>query len=167
MTTIFKKTAKQIQAILLLASATFRYCMLYGGSRSGKTFIAVYAIFVRAAKVKSRHVILRLKFNHVKTSIWLDTIPKVLKICFPDLKVEFKASDFYVLLPNGSEVWVGGLDDDARVEKILGKEYSTIYFNEVSQIPWKSVQVALTRLAEKNDLKKKAYFDMNPPTKKH
>lgn len=167
MTTIFKKTKKQAQAILLLASAAFRYCMLYGGSRSGKTFIAIYAIFVRASKIKSRHVILRLKFNHVKTSIWLDTIPKVLKICFPDLKVEFKASDFYVLLPNGSEVWVGGLDDDSRVEKILGKEYSTIYFNEVSQIPWRSVQVALTRLAEKNDLKKKAYFDMNPPTKKH
>jgi hypothetical protein len=71
------------------------------------------------------------------------------------------------LFPNGSELWIGGLDDHTRVEKILGKEYSTIYFNESSQIPWKSVQVALTRLAEKNDLKKKVYFDMNPPTKKH
>lgn len=167
MTTIFKKTKKQAQAIVLLASNAVRYCMLYGGSRSGKTFIAIYAIFVRASKIKSRHVILRLKFNHAKTSIWLDTIPKVLKICFPDLKVEFKASDFYVLLPNGSEVWIGGLDDSTRVEKILGKEYSTIYFNESSQIPWRSIQVALTRLAERNDLKKRAYFDMNPPTKKH
>lgn len=144
-----------------------RYIMLYGGSRSGKTFIAVYALCVRASKVSSRHVILRLKFNHAKTSIWLDTLPKVLRICFPDLKVHFVGSDYYVQFPNGSEIWVAGLDDTARVEKILGKEYSTIYFNECSQIPYKSIEVALTRLAEKNDLKKKAYFDENPPSKKH
>jgi phage terminase large subunit len=72
-----------------------------------------------------------------------------------------------VTLPNGSEIWVGGLDDQARVEKILGKEYSTLYFNECSQIPYSSIQVALTRLAEKSELRKKAYFDENPPTNKH
>ena len=164
---IFKKTQKQIEAVKLLSSKVIRYIMLYGGSRSGKTTIAVYSIFVRACKYKSRHVILRYKFNHAKTSLWLDTIPKVLRTCFPSLSYEFKNSDYYVLLPNGSEVWIAGLDDAARVEKILGKEYSTIYFNESSQIPWKSIQIALTRLAEKNDLRKKAYFDMNPPTKKH
>ena len=141
--------------------------MLYGGSRSGKTFISVYSVIVRACKVKSRHVILRLNFNHIKTSIWLDTLPKVLKIAFPDLPVEWNKSDYYVTLPNGSEIWVAGLDDEKRVEKILGKEYSTIYFNECSQIPYKSVQIALTRLAEKNDLRKKAYYDENPPSKKH
>lgn len=164
---IFKKTEKQTQAIHLLSNPFARYCMLYGGSRSGKTFIAIYALCVRASKERSRHVILRLKFNHAKTSIWLDTLPKVLRLCFPDLRVEFKASDYYILFPNGSEIWIGGLDDAARVEKILGKEYSTIYFNECSQIPFKSIEVALTRLAERNILKKKAYFDENPPSKKH
>jgi len=163
----FSKTPKQAEAIKLLANDEIRYPMLYGGSRAGKTFIAIYAIIVRASKVKSRHVILRFKFNHAKTSIWLDTLPKVLKICFPELPVEWKMSDFYIILPNGSEIWVGGLDDAQRVEKILGKEYSTLYFNECSQIPYKSIKVALTRLAEKNSLIKKAYFDMNPPTKKH
>jgi len=167
MTQSFKKTERQNQAINLLSNPLARYIMLFGGSRSGKTFIAIYALCVRAAKERSRHVILRLKFNHVKTSIWMDTLPKVLRLCFPDLKVEFRYSDFYVVFPNGSEIWVGGLDDAARVEKILGKEYSTIYFNECSQIPYKSVEIALTRLAEKNNLKKKAYFDENPPTKKH
>jgi phage terminase large subunit len=141
--------------------------MLYGGSRSGKTTIAVYSIIVRASKTKSRHAILRLKFNHCKTSIWLDTLPKTLRLAFPNLEVTWHPSDYYISLPNGSEIWIGGLDDKERVEKILGKEYSTIYFNECSQIPYKSINVALTRLAEKNELKKKAYFDMNPPTKKH
>jgi phage terminase large subunit len=91
----------------------------------------------------------------------------VLKISFPGLTVEWNKTDYYITLPNGSEVWVGGLDDEKRVEKILGKEYSTMYFNECSQIPYKSIQIALTRLAEKNTLKKKAYYDQNPPGKKH
>lgn len=162
----FKLTDKQSQAISVLSSKA-RHIMLFGGSRSGKTFVAVRALIVRASKEKSRHVILRLNFNHIKTSIWLDTLPKVLKVSFPDLTVEWNKTDYYITLPNGSEVWVGGLDDEKRVEKILGKEYSTIYFNECSQIPYKSIQVALTRLAEKNNLKKKAYYDQNPASKKH
>jgi PBSX family phage terminase large subunit len=162
----FKKTEKQKLAITILASAA-RYIMLFGGSRSGKTFITVFAIIVRACKIKSRHLIVRKHFNHAKTALWMDTLPKVLRVCFPSLRVEFKGQDYYVLFPNGSELWVGGLDDAERVEKILGKEYSTIYFNECSQMNYKAVSIALTRLAEKNDLVKKAYFDMNPPSKRH
>lgn len=141
--------------------------MLYGGSRSGKTFALVRAIFIRASKVKSRHIMLRLKFNHAKTSLWLDTIPKVLNMCFPNLGAKPVKSDYFYQLPNGSEVWVSGLDDSDRVEKILGKEYSTIYFNECSQIPYSSISIAITRVAEKNLLQKKVYYDENPPSKKH
>jgi PBSX family phage terminase large subunit len=162
----FKLTDKQSEAVSVLSSKA-RYVMLAGGSRSGKTFVAVRSVIIRAAKNRSRHCILRLNFNHIKTSIWADTLPKVLKISFPDLKVEWNKTDYYITLPNGSEIWVAGLDDEKRVEKILGKEFSTLYFNECSQIPYKSIQVALTRLAEKNELTKKAYFDMNPPSKKH
>ena len=164
---LFKKTTIQQRAVREVLASKSTHCMLYGGSRSGKTFIAVYSLIIRASKVKSRHVILRLNFNHAKTSIWLDTLPKVLKIAFPDLPVEWNKTDYFITLPNGSEIWIGGLDDDARVEKILGKEYSTIYFNECSQIPYSSIQVALTRLAEKSGLKNKAYYDENPPTKRH
>lgn len=167
MTQLFKKTPKQREQTRLLADPLARYIMSYGGSRSGKTLGIVRAIFIRAFKEKSRHIILRLKFNHAKTSIWMDSIPKVMQLCFPEVKFSISYSDFYILFPNGSEIFVGGLDDATRVEKILGKEYSTMYFNECSQIPFGSVEMALTRLAEKNGLKKKAYFDMNPPTKKH
>jgi len=162
----FRLTAKQTEAIKVLASNA-RHIMLFGGSRSGKTFLAVRSLIIRACKEKSRHAILRLNFNHIKTSIWLDTLPKVLKVSFPDLSVEWNKTDYYVTLPNGSEIWCAGLDDEKRVEKILGKEYSTLYFNECSQIPYKSIQVALTRLAERNNLKKKAFYDQNPPGKKH
>ncbi|GAF94269.1 unnamed protein product, partial [marine sediment metagenome] len=152
---IFSKTKIQYAAIRLLASPA-KFIMLYGGSRSGKTFIIVFAIIIRACKVKSRHVMLRQTFNSIKTSIWLDTLIKVLNIAFPDLAYQMNKTDYYITLPNGSEIWIAGLDDDRRVEKILGKEFSTIFFNECSQLSYSSVQVALTRLAEKNELKKKA-----------
>ena len=155
--------------------------MLRGGSRSGKTFILCRAIVQRAINAPgSRHVIFRLRFNHAKTSIWADTLPKVLKLCFPALRVRFDKTDFYVELPNGSQIWIAGLDDKERVEKILGAEYATLYFNESSQIPWGSIETAMSRLAQNIELAPeiaaatgrmhlalKAYFDCNPPSKLH
>lgn len=162
----FAKTEKQREAVRLLGSQA-QNLMLYGGSRSGKTFILCYALIIRAAKEKSRHLIVRQNFNHAKRSIWLDTLPKVLHIAFPNLRPKPNNTDYFYKLANGSEIWVGGLDDEKNVEKILGNEYSTVYFNECSQIPFSSIQLARTRLAEKNNLKKKSYYDMNPPTKSH
>lgn len=164
----FKKTKIQVEAVKLLSGPATE-TMLFGGSRSGKTAILIYAIFVRALKTKSRHLIVRKNFNHAKRSLWLDTIPKILKLAFPELNrsaMENK-TDFFYTLPNGSEVWVGGLDDADRVEKILGNEYSTIYFNESSQLDYNSVAIAKTRLAEKSLLVNKIYADMNPPNKRH
>ena len=164
----FKKTTIQKRATKLLTSEA-KHILLYGGSRSGKTFLLIYSMIVRALKVKSRHVILRYRFNHVKQSIWLDTLPKVMDVAFPGLRqrCDFNKSDFYVTLPNGSEIWIGGLDDKERTEKILGNEYSTIYFNEASQLNYDGVSITRTRLAEKNDLVKKFYYDENPPKKRH
>lgn len=169
--TEFSKTNIQLQASELMANPLKRHIMCYGGSRSGKTFILCYGVFVRASRMTSRHCILRSKFNHAKRSLWLDTIPKMLRICFPDLKVKYNKTDFYIEVPNAeggiSEVWIGGLDDKERVEKILGNEYSTLYFNECSQIRYEDIQTALSRLAEKNNLRKVVYYDENPPHKKH
>lgn len=162
----FNKTSRQEDVTQLLAGP-YKHIMVSGGSRSGKTFILTRSVIIRACKEKSRHAIFRSKFNHAKTSIWLDTLPKVLKLCFPDLRINAIKSDYYIVLPNGSEIWICGLDDSNRVEKVLGKEYSTLYFNECSQIEYSSVRVAMTRLAEKNNLTKKIYYDQNPPSKAH
>lgn len=163
----FKKTKIQTQAIRVL-SGKHTHTMLFGGSRSGKTFILVYATFVRALKeAGTRHLIARLRFNHAKISLVHDTIPKVLKTCFPGLIAPLNKTDYYYELPNGATVWIGGLDDKDRVEKILGNEYSTIYPNECSQIPWDTIEMLKTRLAEKSGLKNKMYYDCNPPNKSH
>lgn len=141
--------------------------MSYGGSRSGKTFGICRAIIIRAAYEKSRHICFRLRYNHAKTSLWYETFPKVFDLCFPELPYKSNKQDLFYTLPNGSEIWVSGLDEKERVEKVLGKEYSTMFFNECSQIPYQSITLALTRLAEANELTKMAYYDENPPTKRH
>lgn len=136
-------------------------------SRSGKTAIIVRNLMIRASKLKSRHVSLRSTFSAANTSLWLDTIPKIIDLCFPNAGIKPNKSKYYLEFPNGSEYWIGGLDDTRRVEKILGNEYSTIHFNECSQLSYNSVQIALTRLAQKNALKKRVYYDQNPPRKNH
>ncbi len=154
---------------MLRSDAT--YCALGGGSRSGKTFLLVRAILMRACRSKkSRHAIFRFRFNACKQSVVLETLPKVMELCFPGLmeNCHLDKQDWFLTLPNKSEIWFSGLDDKERVEKILGKEYSTVYFNECSQIPYQSITLALSRLAQKTEcLKLKAYFDFNPPSKMH
>lgn len=162
---MFSKTLKQIEAIKILAVSVFT--ALYGGSRSGKTFIIIYGIIVRASKCKSRHLVMRRTFASVKRSIFMDTFPKVMNLCFPHLTCVANKSDLYVTFPNGSEIWFAGLDSGDRVEKILGMEFSTIYFNEASEIEYEPIQIVLTRLAEKNALTKRVWYDFNPPSKSH
>jgi phage terminase large subunit-like protein len=163
----FKPTAAQLVALDILGSPASEI-LLYGGSRSGKTFIFLYSILYRAIKAAgSRHAILRRHFNTVKQSVALDTFPKVLRTCQPDLVCPINKTDWFVQLPNGSEIWFGGLDDKDRVDKILGKEFATIWFNECSEISADSVETAMTRLAQKTALKNRVYFDCNPPSKRH
>jgi hypothetical protein len=48
---------------------------------SGKSFIIIRQIIIRALKEPgSRHLIVRLAFNHAKQSLWHDTIPKCLEL---------------------------------------------------------------------------------------
>ena len=172
-----KLHTKQVEALNVI-NGDATYAMLFGGSRSGKTFLLVRQIIVRALKApKSRHAILRFRFNQVKNSIVYDTFPKVMELSFPGVKYNINKTDWFITLPNGSEIWFGGLDDKERTEKILGMEFVTIYLNECSQIPYNSVGIAITRLAQKVEqviegknptlLKPRMYFDCNPPNKNH
>jgi hypothetical protein len=150
------------------------HCALGGGSRSGKTFLLCRQVFIRALKAPdSRHAIFRFRFNALWATVVLDTMPKMIKLCFPGLDLPsmddmLNKKMGFMTLPNGSEIWFGGLDDKERTEKILGMEFVTLYFNECSQIPWASVLLARTRLAQQiPGLVLKAFYDFNPPSKKH
>lgn len=158
----------QIRATALLTGPQ-RHTLLAGGARSGKTFLLTRAVVVRGLRADgSRHAILRFRGNAARSSIALDTLPKVMSVCFPEVKLTEHRQDGFFELPNKSQIWIGGLDDKERVEKILGQEYSTLYLNECSQIPYSSVVVARTRLAQQVEgLKQRAYYDLNPGGANH
>jgi phage terminase large subunit-like protein len=146
-----------------------RYSCLAGGTRSGKTFLIVQSIVSRALSAPhSRHAILRFHANAARASIALDTLPNVMRLCFPGTKLKERRQDGFFELPNKARIWIGGLDDKERVEKILGLEYVSIFLNEASQIPYASALVAFTRLAQSvPGLTQRAYVDLNPTTKAH
>jgi predicted phage terminase large subunit-like protein len=159
-------TARQIQAEQLLRSPA-KHVMLFGGSRSGKTFQIIREVVGRALLCTSRHAILRFRFNAVIQSVWHDTMPKAMALCFPGCEYRMDKKDFFWELSNNSQIWFGGLDEKERTEKILGMEFATLVLNECSQIQVASRDVALTRLAQKTELPLKAFYDCNPPSKRH
>ena len=172
-----KLTTRQLAAQEVLASDA-THVILYGGSRSGKTFLLVRNVCARALKApKSRHAILRFRFNAIKASVVMDTFPKVMSLAFPGVKYTLSKTDWFAEFENGSQIWFAGLDDKERTEKILGMEFATIYLNEASQIPQGSRDIAVTRLAQAVDqvyqgrearpLKPRMYYDCNPPSKSH
>ena len=145
----FTYSNAQLDALTMLGSGA-RFCLLYGGSRSGKTFLLCCALVIRALKGPgSRHAVIRRHFNGVRSAVGNDTMPKALRCRFPELKYEYSKSDSVFKFPNGSEIQLVGLDDAQRAEKILGREFATLYFNECSELDFSSVQTALTRLAQR------------------
>ena len=172
------KLTERQQAAQAIIAGPATHCMLFGGSRSGKTFLLTRNVVFRALKApNSRHAIFRFRYNHLRASIVLDTFPKVMRLAFPGVQYQVHGQDGYAELAGGSQVWFAGLDDKERTEKILGMEFATEYFNECSQIPHQSIDVALTRLAQRVEqkiegrattlLRPRAFYDCNPPSKAH
>lgn len=176
---------RQKEARLLMGGLATHF-MAFGGSRSGKTFLIVRAIIIRALRSSgSSHVILRHRLNHLKASIIAQTVPAVLERCFPELMDswlnDYNKSDYEWTLPNKARIVFGGLDDAQRTEKILGQEHATIYLNECSQIGYGSVVKAMTRLAQvalidgtgtspanpPRFLTLRMFYDCNPPPMGH
>jgi hypothetical protein len=149
-----------------LISQPYRYYLVRGGSRSGKTFALVNCIINRAVQhPKTDHIIMRLHYSYAKNSIVNQTIPNVLsakgsnwdKVC------NLNKTDLIYNFKNGSRIFVAGIDDRLRMEKILGAEYSTIFLNEISQIDYSVFELLKTRLnAPGKDISLKMFLDCNP-----
>lgn len=184
-----KWTAKQLAALQLFQSHSVT--LLYGGSRSGKTYFTVRQIIERAlAAPGSDHLIVRKTFKDCRRSIFNKTLKDALKdrskelaasgVAFKD-GVHYKRNktDSFVEFTNGSRIFCEGLDED-RIESILGNEYATIFYNEVSEIAFSVRETISTRLAqvvdwvlsvdgkpETGQLRKLEFMDCNPPKKSH
>jgi hypothetical protein len=168
----YRPTAAQLALRKLVRDKT--RILAYGGSRSGKTFEFCRALAALGLRYGGRYAIFRRYFNSVRNSVFDDTFPKMLELCYPGLEYERRLSDARVILPDAdAEFWFVGLDDERRVERILGREYAGVYFNECSEIAYSSVEIATTRLAQRRfdrngkPLRNRAFFDCNPPGRSH
>jgi hypothetical protein len=161
-----KKTDKQKEAIAVIAKN--KTILLEGGSRSGKTFIILFVLVLRAICVaNSKHLISRFRFAHAKQSICYETMPKVLSLMGISGKVTLNRSDWFYEFPNKSTIWINGLDDKDRTEKMLGNEYDTIYINEGSQTSYAGYEILITRLNPSKKIHGKMLIDYNPPSTQH
>lgn len=166
-------TIKQGDALELMQDDAV-YTLLYGGARSGKSYILCKKILQRAMDYPgSIYLIARVVYAHAKTSIWRQTLLPLLRERMPYDDYSINNSEYFVKLWNDSEIWLGGFDDKERTEKILGTEYLDIYFNEISQFSYDAITIGISRLAQKiinNDgeiVKNRGYFDCNPPSPLH
>lgn len=171
-TTRFQRTPKQTDQAAMVYGPSPQ-CLAVGGSRSGKTFGFCELIAERGLMAPGgRHLIARQHNVDVKQSVMLDTWPKMMAAAFPDVEYETNKADQFVILPGGSEVWFGGLDD-SRIDKILGREFCTAYANECSQIGFASIVAMRSRLAQKvfchdgSQLPIKGLYDLNPTGRGH
>ena len=164
----YRPTPAQINAARVLLGDA-KNVLLYGGSRSGKTFAIVdYICTIAKMFPQSRQLITRKTLLAVRQSVGQDTMVNVCRDAHPNEQFIVHKADNYFTHENGSEIWMFGLEDHERADKILGKEFCTIYCNEASELSWDSVQIVRSRLAQNvPKLANRFICDCNPPSKSH
>jgi hypothetical protein len=165
---IFKPTTIQKKALALIKSGA-KHILLFGGSRSGKTTVLVMAIIFRALMYAgSRHLICRYRAKDARSSVLRETLIPWLDNTVGKNGYSYLAHESMITLFNGSEIWIGGLGDREQADKILGHEYNTIYFNEISQLSYIAVTTAYSRLAMRiKGCRNLFIYDCNPGSPLH
>ena len=169
-----KWNPKQLEAARLLSNPNKTRILLRGGRRSGKTFTICHFIRLRALEYPGcKQLIARKTLKNAAQSVWLETMLPILKqdqangLCkvykHPNL-AEYKG---------GSLILLGGLAPN-EIDDALGKEYSTIYPNECSEISYGVIPALESSLNERTPHRvtgkpiiPKLVLDCNPPTVKH
>ena len=167
-TVMFRPTSIQRKALALLKGGA-KHILLFGGSRSGKTTVLVMALIYRALRFAgSRHLICRFRAKDARSSVLRETLLPWLDTSMGKNGYTYLAHESMVTLFNGSEIWIGGLGDREQADKILGHEYNTIYFNEISQLSYAAVTTAYSRLAMRvAGCRNLFFYDCNPGSPLH
>jgi phage terminase large subunit len=161
-------TKKQIEGLKILLSNEYSEILFDGGSRAGKTFLICHAFIILCGVFPNiRCLMARYRFNHAKASIWMQTlIPMLVKEVGGVYDIDKQNS--IIRFNNGSEIWLAGLDDKERAEKILGQEFACCFLNEATQISKSVVEKIKTRLAQNIEgFKNFIVFDCNPRHPQH
>jgi phage terminase large subunit-like protein len=162
---MFAYTPKQFEALKVISN--HKYTLLEGGSRSGKTLLALRYIFLRALKFKGTdHLIVRKLLKDARQAIAYQGIDQLFKLTGSNYGATLNHTDLIYNFENKSRIWLGGVDDKERLENLLSKEYATIYENEASQLSFEAHETLKTRLNSPT-LNGKMIIDYNPPSVQH
>jgi len=164
----FLLTETQKKALGLLKTKAL-HILLYGGSRSGKTVVLVMGLVFRAIKYPgSCHLVCRYRAKDARSSVLHQTLIPCLNRVAGQKRYRYLKHEGVVNLHNGSEIWIGGLGDNEQVDRVLGHEYNTIYFNEISEISYAAVTTTYSRLARITPGCRNLFlYDCNPASPLH
>jgi len=147
----FRLNQKQHEALRFMTDKIARHTLLLGGARSGKTLLIVKSNIMRCMMYpRSRHLSLRLLRTSSEKYLWKQTLQDVITKCFPDVGFVLNNSRLILTCPNGSQYWFGGLDEGDKGEGLLGSDWNTIHYDEISEMPIEMVMKARTRLSLKS-----------------
>jgi phage terminase large subunit len=147
--------------------------LLYGGTRSGKSFVIANKLRQRAIEFPGcKQVVFRKTLADVTATFWTETLRPVVA---PDVARGYATilkQPLTIEYTNGSIIRFGGLHV-SEIDRALGIEYATIFVNEASETSWQSVPPLLTRLNDRTKSARgfqvvpKIILDCNPPTTRH
>jgi len=162
-------TPKQLELLNLLSDPDVWAVLAYGGSRSGKTR-AICEWMVRVALYYPGIRMLAARFRRIdaQTSLWRETLLDEVLNSYPSTLYKLNRSDLRIEFGNGSEIWVDGMQERERVERILGRGLALIFLNEGSQIAYEAYTYARTRMSQLiPGWSHKIIVDENPPGPQH
>ena len=165
----FKEMTPKQETALNLLWQNYDEILFDGGSRAGKTFLIIlYCLIICGKFAGIRCLLARFVFAHAKSSIWLQTLLPLLQDNKLGYEYEINKTDHIIKFKNGSEIWLGGLDNKERADKILGQEYAFVFLNEAVSFPEKIRDVVKSRLAQRIEgYYNKIVYDCNPRSPYH
>ena len=165
---------KQLEAARLLSNPNKTRILLRGGRRSGKTLTICHFIRLRALEYPGcKQLIARKTLKNAAQSVWLETMLPILKQDQANGLCKVYKQPNLAEYKGGSLILLGGLAPN-EIDDALGKEYSTIYPNECSEISYSVIPALESSLNERTPhrvtgkpIVPKLVLDCNPPTVKH
>lgn len=158
---------KQLWAYWQLERRDKNFYLFDGGGRCGKTWLICSWMIKEANKHPgSRQLIVRKVRAAAGKTIFDNTLSALLRNA---LGWQKRREALTWSHENGSIIRVDGLDDEERMQNVLGDDFLHIFMNEATQMNYKAMQMAMTRLAQvlPGDPLHKLILDCNPRGPRH
>lgn len=159
------------QALKILHDPVKTRILFDGGTRSGKTFIILLFLIGEMGRYPGARILAARKHrDHAKATLWDLSLKQM---CARMPRYHFQESSPMTMtdLATGSKLMVNGLDNDQRVDKVLGDEFLHVFINEGNQVTYSVLQTVLSRLAQPidgyPDVPHKLILDCNPKGQRH